>query len=606
MAAAHAFSFRPMKRTLVPLAATLALSAAVLAVSLGSRPGASPVTHDIPAAVQQAKNWRAAHRTIDLHQHIEGNAEAFARAIRIMDRAGVGIGVNLSGGTVTAPDGEKSEFEKVKTLADANHPGRFVHYMNLDYAGWDAPDFADKAAAQIEKGHRLGAAGLKEYKRLGLFLRDGQKNLMKIDDPRLDAVWRKCGELKMPVSIHVADPRAFWLPFDDKNERWKELKDHKSWWFGDAARYPSREDLLASLDRVIARHRDTTFVCVHFANNAEDLEWVDAALTRNPNMLADVAARIPEAGRHDPEKVRALFRKYPGRFLFATDFMVYNKLILGSGGDDEKPTEDDAVVFYEKCWKWFETAETHWPHMTPIQGDWPISSISLEPALLRRVYFDNAAQLLARSLPPPVLTAARTQDFDITGKADHPAWAAAAPVSIDQDSVTAAALPHIATTLRALWSDHYLYLSYECPYKELTTFEPPQHQTDRMGLWDRDVVEIFLAPDPARPAHYAEIEWAPTGEKLDLMVNLPDRDFGWDYAGTHKVTVDPAAKIWRVETRIPWERIGRTPSPGTEWRANFFRHDAATRSGLAFRPALTGTFHTPARFGLIRFAPPAP
>ena len=37
----------------------------------------------------------------------------------------------------------------------------------------------------------------------------------------------------MPVSIHVADPKAFWLPYDDKNERWKELKDHKRWWFGD-------------------------------------------------------------------------------------------------------------------------------------------------------------------------------------------------------------------------------------------------------------------------------------------------------------------------------------------------------------------------------------
>ena len=115
--------------------------------------------------------WRAEHRIIDMHMHIDGSEERFSRAVKMMDAAGVGIGVNLSGGTVTHADGEKSEFERVKEMADRLHPGRFVHYMNLDYAGWNEPDFAERAAQQIEEGRRLGAAGLKEYKRLGLFLR---------------------------------------------------------------------------------------------------------------------------------------------------------------------------------------------------------------------------------------------------------------------------------------------------------------------------------------------------------------------------------------------------------------------------------------------------
>ncbi len=259
----------------------------------------------LSAAASEPETWRSEHRIIDLHMHIDGTEERFARAVRIMDAAGIGIGVNLSGGTVTHAPGETSEFERVKTMADRLHPGRFVHYMNLDYAGWNEPDFAERAARQIEEGRRLGAAGLKEYKRLGLFLRDAQKQLIKIDDPKLDGVWRKCGELGMPVSIHVADPRAFWLPYDEKNERWTELRDHRSWWFGDAAKYPPREELLAALNRVIERHPQTTFVCVHFANNAEDLDWVEHALDTHPNMLADLAARIPELGRHEPERVRS-------------------------------------------------------------------------------------------------------------------------------------------------------------------------------------------------------------------------------------------------------------------------------------------------------------
>lgn len=155
------------------------------------------------------------------------------------------------------------------------------------------------------------------------------------------------------------------------------MKDHKSWWFGDAAKFPKREEVLASLDRVIERHPKTTFVCLHFANNAKDLDWVDRALDRHPNMMADLAARIPEIGRHNPENVRRLFTKHQDRIFFATDFRVYDRLILGSSGNEPPPTDADAQVFFSKHWRWLETNDRDWPHMTPIQGDWNISSIGL-------------------------------------------------------------------------------------------------------------------------------------------------------------------------------------------------------------------------------------
>ena len=158
----------------------------------------------------ETDSWRQQKRLIDLHQHINSNEAHLQRAAQIMDEAGVGVGVNLSGGYVTSKDDSSSAFETTKALADRLAPGRFLHYMNLDYRRWDDEDFSEQAVQQIEEGHRLGAAGLKEYKRLGLYLRDGQGKLIKIDDPKLDPVWKRCGELGMPVSIHVADPVAFW------------------------------------------------------------------------------------------------------------------------------------------------------------------------------------------------------------------------------------------------------------------------------------------------------------------------------------------------------------------------------------------------------------
>jgi hypothetical protein len=406
----------------------------------------------------------------------------------------------------------------------------------------------------------------------------------------------------MPVSIHVADPRAFWLPYDEKNERWIELKDHKSWWFGDAAKYPPREELLAALDRVIARHPKTTFVCVHFANNAEDLDWVDRKLDERPNMNADLAARIPELGRHEPAAVRRIFTKHQDRIFFATDFMVYDKLILGSGGDSDQPTDDDAVTFYEKCWRWLETDDRDWAHMTPIQGSWTINSIKLPPEVLRKIYFDNARRLLARSLPLPTVAAARiTRNFVPDGKLDEAEWGKAQPAHVVSQSSTATARPALSTTVRALWSGEFLYLGYQCPYTKLSVFSPKQAE-ERIGLWDNDVVEAFIGSEPDRPGKYTEFEWAPNGEQLDLILDLPARDFAWSSGMQSAVTVDENAHIWRVEVRIPMKALAATPpQPGARWRVNLYRHDTASNSGLAFSPTLTNSFHTPARFGWLEF-----
>jgi predicted TIM-barrel fold metal-dependent hydrolase len=560
--------------------------------------------------IKSADSWRAQHLIVDLHQHIDCTTQSLARAVKIMDAAGVGLGVNLTAGTVTPAKGGPSEFEQNKTLADTLHPGRFLHYVNLDYSEWDRPEFSERAVKQIDEGFRLGAAGFKEWKRLGLYLRDGKGALIRVDDPKLDGVWERCGQLKLPVSIHVADPRAFWLPYDEKNERWNELKDHKSWWFGEPGKFPPWKDLLEALNRVIARHPGTTFVCVHFGNDAEELEWVDRSLDRYPNMMVDLAARIPELGRHDPEKVRKFFIKHQDRILFATDFQVLDRLILGSSGNEPPPADADAEVFFAKEWRWLETRDRNWPHMTPIQGNWPISSIDLPDSVLRKIYFDNARRLLARSMPMPVLMARHiSQDFALDGGLGSPLWATTPGANLDQSSSDAVAHPLLGTTVRALWSERYLYLAYECPFTELTVFAPATGNNKRFGgkegtsLWDRDVIEAFIGSDSHKTLHYAEFEVAPTNERLDLMItNLPDRDFGWNSGFKSMVHVDKKRHVWTCEVQIPLSALSEAvPQVGAEWRINLYRCDRANRVALAFRPTLTDTFHTPDRFGLLRF-----
>ena len=119
-------------RSILTLACCLS---SVILLSAGNKQ-----TGDGAAVRRLADSWRAEHRFIDLHQHIDCTPEHLARAVQIMDRAGIGIEVNLSGGTTLHEEGQPSQFERNRQLADKLFPGRFLHYVNLDYSGWDRPD----------------------------------------------------------------------------------------------------------------------------------------------------------------------------------------------------------------------------------------------------------------------------------------------------------------------------------------------------------------------------------------------------------------------------------------------------------------------------------
>ena len=228
-----------------------------------------------------------------------------------MDAVGIGVAVNLSGGTTTHAHGQPSALRADEEARRQPLPGALprVHEPRLRRLG--PPDFAAQAVAQVEEGARLGAAGFKEFKRLGLFLRDKKSAALHIDDPKLDPMWQAPGRARDAR----LDPRrrpegVLGARTTRRNERWKELKDHPRWWFGDPQASTRRaRSSSAALERVVARHPETTFVCVHFGNNAEDLDWVDAQLDRHPNMMVDIAARVPEIGRHDPEQGARLLRE---------------------------------------------------------------------------------------------------------------------------------------------------------------------------------------------------------------------------------------------------------------------------------------------------------
>jgi predicted TIM-barrel fold metal-dependent hydrolase len=339
---------------------------------------------------------RAKFPVIDFHTHISFSAKAEKgvelspdrqylgtpqELLPVMDRKNIRSMVNLTGGY-------ERGFVDAVAKYDRAHPGRFHTFTEPSYSRFKEPNYPTLQAQAIEQAHRDGAQGLKILKTLGLYLRENitSGTLVKIDDPRFDPMWDACGQLKMPVAIHISDPAAFFTPTDRFNERYEELSNHPDWSFygGD---FPSNAELLEARNRIMARHPKTQFVTLHCGNFSENLKSVSENLDCFPNMSVDIAARIGELGRQ-PVTARKFFMKYQDRIVFGTDATPHG---------DEFPQQVFNDQLYEIYYRFLETEDEYFdyaPAKTPPQGRWRIYGVHLPDDVLRKVYYDNSARLL--------------------------------------------------------------------------------------------------------------------------------------------------------------------------------------------------------------------
>lgn len=324
---------------------------------------------------------------IDVHVHL--SPAGVPRLLELMRRQGIRRVVNLSGGHPLAG-------LDVQLAAAARAPGQIIVFTTLAYELARFPDYGERMAALVRLAHERGARGLKIAKVLGLALEGPDGRRLPVDDPGLDPVFATAGELGMPVAIHSGDPEAFWLPVDANNPRKDELEAHPAWALHGRP-VPSFAGLLRELEARIARHPGTTFISVHFGNDAEHPEHVARLLRKYSNLYIDTAARIPELGRHSAAAMRAFFIEFQDRILYGSDLGVGPEptpLFLGSQGRTP-PTPAEVARFFDASRRYFETGDTSFAHPTPIQGNWKIDGIALPPAVLAKVYHRNAARVLS-------------------------------------------------------------------------------------------------------------------------------------------------------------------------------------------------------------------
>lgn len=191
---------------------------------------------------------------------------------------------------------------------------------------------------------------------------------------------------------------------------------------------------------------------------------------------------------------------------------------------------------------------------------------------------------------------------------DNEIWRRAKAVTVSTYWNGLAAPDDRSVEARLLWSDSSLYVRFDAVQSEPHVIsETPDVTAKTIGLWERDVCEIFVAPDAGDRNRYFEFEIAPTGEWLDLGINVlsdkreTDSDYSSGLEAAARIDDDKVV----MALRIPWAAFGAVPLAGGEWAGNLFRcvGSGVARGYLAWQPTLTDrpNFHVPDRFGSFTF-----
>lgn len=307
---------------------------------------------------------KAKFPAIDVHSHTYARTpDEVAEWVRTMDEAGVELTVVLTGAT-----GEN--FDRLADRFVKPYPTRFQVYCGIERTNIDAPDYPQRAAAELMRCYERGARGVGEVIDKGSGVARGRMlprdRRLHVDDARLDPFWSQCAELSIPVNLHIADHPSCWKPPDERQERPPIFQRYNQY----GRDVPLYEELLEKRDRLLAKHPKTIFIACHLSNQGNDLASLSKVLDRFPNLYLDLSARAYEVGRQ-PRTAAKFLARYKDRVLFGTDQSLRKEM-------------------YEAWWRLYETGD----EFMPGPSWWRHYGLELPDSVLQPFYRDNAKRLM--------------------------------------------------------------------------------------------------------------------------------------------------------------------------------------------------------------------
>ena len=308
---------------------------------------------------------KAKFPAIDMHSHdFAKNDEEVTQWVRTMDQAGIEKTIILSGAIGTSFDSIYSRYAK--------YGNRFEVWCGLDIDGFKEPGWSEKAIVELERCIKEGARGIGELSDKGFGLRYPGGFGPHIDDPLLKPLLKRCGELNIPINIHVAEPLWMYLPMDSTNDG---LMNAYTWRIDSTQKgILGHAALIKTLDNAVRDNPNTTFIACHYANCEYDLSILGSLLDKHKNLYADASARFGETSTI-PRYMATFYKKYQDRLLYGTDNIPEFKM-------------------YEITFRILETSDEHFYYYRFYH--WPSYGFGLTDSILKKVYRENAKKILTK------------------------------------------------------------------------------------------------------------------------------------------------------------------------------------------------------------------
>ncbi len=319
--------------------------------------------------VPETKVEQAKYPAIDLHSHpYASSVDEVERWVKVMDAKGIDKTVIMTYSTGARFDSIFNVYNK--------YPDRFILFCGFDYTGYDQPGFGPAAVKELERCVAKGAKGVGELgdKGKGLFYcKPTQAWGMHIDDPRMDPLLIKCGELDIPVSVHVADPKWMYETMDSTNDG---LMNAYKWRLDNQPNILGHEEMVQTLENAVKKHPNTNFIACHLANCSYDLNKIGTLFERYPNLYGDIGARFGEIAP-TPRHTHQFFVDHQDQIVYGTD-MGYRELM------------------YETTFRILESNDEHFyaHHMSSYH--WPLYGLGLPDQVLEKIYRLNAQKIIPK------------------------------------------------------------------------------------------------------------------------------------------------------------------------------------------------------------------
>lgn len=320
---------------------------------------------------------------IDTHAHINSETTTMIDLARDNNFRLLNLAVDIDGYNFPSIP----EQVRIRSILQKENPKIMSYSTAFNLDGWDNPNWSDKTIQQLKEDFDNGANSIKTWKNIGMEAKDKKGNLIVLDDPKFDPVFKFIKDQGKVLISHAGEPHNCWLPLDSmtvKND-YNYFSEHPEYHMYLHSEMPSYQDQITYRDNMLAKNPDLIFIGAHMASLEWSVEEAAKFLDRFPNASLDLAERVSHTqyqSQKDRKKVRDFFIKYQDRILYATDFIEDNTTVSSE-------LEEYMMEVWLNDWKYFNTDEM----VSVPQLDTPVLGLALPKEVIDKLYRLNAERI---------------------------------------------------------------------------------------------------------------------------------------------------------------------------------------------------------------------